>query len=142
MTAGKQFLIGQLAAAAGVKSDTVRYYEKAGLLARPERTTGGYRVYGESALAQLRFIRKAQALGFTLEEIRKILRFRGQGRETCQCVLSMAETTLAETEAKLKELHEFHDALQRNVKKWKRQTRGPLAAEFCALIEATGSTAS
>lgn len=142
MTASKQLLIGQLAAAAGVKSDTVRYYEKAGLLARPERTAGGYRVYGESALAQLRFIRKAQTLGFKLEEIRKILRFRGQGTETCRCVLSMAETTLAETEAKLKELHEFHDALQRNVKKWQRQTRGPLAAEFCALIEATGSTAS
>ena len=128
-------LIGQLARLAGVKPDTVRFYERSRLLPKPQRAGNSYRVYDEDALAQVRFIRKAQALGFSLEEIRRILSLRGHGNETCRCVVAMAEATLSETEAKLKELQRFRDALERNVKRWKTLPRGPVAAEFCALIE-------
>ncbi len=132
-----QLLIGQLARAAGVKADTVRFYERAGLLAKPERTFAGYRVYEAATLSQLRFIKKAQSLGFTLEEIKRILRLRGHGRETCECVIRIAEASLSEVETKLRELQVFRDGLAGNLARWRRTSgKGArLAAEFCALIE-------
>lgn len=137
MTAKTQLLIGQLARTGGVKADTVRFYERTGLLAKPERTFAGYRVYDPATVNQLRFIKQAQALGFTLEEIRRILRLRGHGRETCQCVIRMAEASLSEVETKLRELQAFRDGLAENLARWRRTSRngGRVAAEFCALIE-------
>jgi MerR family transcriptional regulator, copper efflux regulator len=138
----KPLLIGALAKHAGVKSDTIRFYERSGLLAKPQRRASGYRVYAEAALSQVRFIRKAQSLGFSLDEIRRILSLRGQGRATCRCVLAMAEATLSETETKLNELQAFRDALAIDLKRWKRQVRGPTAAEFCALIESSANSST
>jgi MerR family copper efflux transcriptional regulator len=134
----KPLLIGPLARLAGVKPDTIRFYERSGLLPKPQRLASGYRAYDDATLKQVRFIRKAQSLSFSLDEIRRIMSLRGQGRETCRCVIAMAEATLAETETKLKELHQFKDRLSANLTRWKRKGRGPIAAEFCALIEAAG----
>jgi DNA-binding transcriptional MerR regulator len=136
-TKTERMLIGQLAKLAGVKPDTVRFYERNALLPRPERTAAGYRLYDEAALKRLRFIKRAQALGFSLDEIRRVLSLRGQGASTCRCVLSMAEATLSETEAKLKQLQSFHDALAANLQKWRKlSSKGAdLKAEFCKLIE-------
>jgi MerR family transcriptional regulator, mercuric resistance operon regulatory protein len=138
----KGLFIGELASKAGVKPDTVRFYEKGKLLPPPTRTATGYRVYDEAALRQLRFIRQAQALGFSLQQIRRILQLRGAGPATCRCVLSIAETTLSETKAKLDELQRFHDALEQNVRKWRTAAKSgrKMASEFCALIESTGIT--
>lgn len=133
----EQLLIGKLAKSAGVKTDTVRFYERSGLIARPERTAAGYRVYDEAALKRLRFIKKAQALGFSLDEVRRILSFLGSGAATCRCVISMAEATLSETAAKLEELQRFHDSLAHQLARWKRNSKSRAAAEFCALIEST-----
>ena len=91
-------------------------------------------MYDDAALKQVSFIRKAQSLGFSLDEIRRIMSLCGQGRETCRCVIAIAEATLFET--KLKELRQFKDTLTTNLTRWKRKRRGPIAAEFCALIEA------
>lgn len=131
------FMIGQLARSAGVKADTVRFYERIGLLDEPERTFSGYRIYDPAAVQRLQFIKKAQALGFTLEEIKRILRLRGRGRETCACVIRMAEASLGDVEAKLGELQAFRDDLARNLARWRRMSGqgAPLVAEFCALIE-------
>jgi DNA-binding transcriptional MerR regulator len=136
-TKTKPLLIGQLARDAGVGVDTVRFYERAGLLPRPERTAAGYRMYDEAALKRLRFIKQAQALGFSLDEIKRILSLRGQGVETCRCVIGIAEATLSDTEEKLRELQEFRDRLKRAVVEWKRNTanRRNCRAEFCDLIE-------
>lgn len=131
----KPLLIGKLAKLSGVKPDTIRFYERSGLLPKPSRTASDYRVYNDDALRQVRFIRKAQTLGFSLDEIRRIMSLRGQGKDTCRCVVAMAEATLAETETKLTELHKFKDKLTTNLERWKRTGRGPIAAEFCALIE-------
>lgn len=135
----RQFLIGELAREAGVKSDTVRFYEKQNLLPEPARTAAGYRVYDDAALKRLRFIKQAQSLGFSLQEIHRILNLRGEGRTTCKCVLGIAEATLSETEAKLRELESFRDGLKKHVQQWrsKTQTGGKMAAEFCALIESS-----
>ena len=131
----RPLLIGRLAKLSGVKPDTIRFYERSGLLPKPFRTASGYRVYDDAALKQVRFIRKAQSLGFSLDEIRRIMSLRGQGRETCRCVIAMAEATLAETEVKLKEMQAFRNALATNLRRWKKVSRGPIAAEFCVLIE-------
>jgi DNA-binding transcriptional MerR regulator len=136
----KPLLIGRLAKLSGVRSDTVRFYERSRLLPKPSRTASGYRVYNDDALRQVRFIRKAQSLGFSLDEIRRIMSLRGQGKETCRCVIAIAEATLAETETKLTELQKFKNKLTTNLARWKQKRRGPIAAEFCALIESTPSS--
>lgn len=132
-------LIGQLARLAGVGVDTVRFYERSGLLPQAQRTAAGYRVYPARVVDRLRFIRKAQALGFSLDEIKRILALRGQGAETCRCVIAIAEATLSGTEEKLRELQKFRDRLKRAVTGWKRSAtrRRNCRAEFCGLIEET-----
>lgn len=75
--------VGQLASRAGVRSDTIRYYERAGLLPRPRRTGGDHRRYGPAALDRMLFIRGAQRLGLTLAEIRDLLSVRDTG--VCPC---------------------------------------------------------
>ena len=137
LTTRKGFHIGQLAKLANVRPDTVRFYERDGLLARPERSPAGYRIYDEAALKRLRFIKQAQALGFSLDEVRRILSLRGRGKETCRCVIAMAQTTLVETEKKLKELQKFRDVLKANLARWQQSSEqgGQIVAEFCSLIE-------
>jgi len=137
--AGEEYRIGQLAKLADVKRDTVRFYERTGLLSKPRRDPNGYRSYGKAALDEIRFIRKAQSLGFSLDEIRRILGLRGQGRVTCRCVVAMAEATLSETEGKLKALQKFRDNLASNLTRWRKLGgRSKGAAAFCALIESSG----
>ncbi len=130
-------LIGELARLAGVKRDAVRFYERSGLLARPVRSANGYRAYDETALARLRFIKKAQSLGFSLDEVKRILSLRGNGKATCRCVVAMAEATLEETERKLRETRRFATSLRKHLTQWKRDAkkRGGHAADFCKLIE-------
>jgi DNA-binding transcriptional MerR regulator len=137
----KPIHIGNLAKLAGVKSDTIRFYEKRGLLPKPRRSTSGYRAYDGRSLKQLRFIKQAQSLGFSLDEIRRILNLRGSGGETCRCVINIAEATLIETETRLAELQAFRDSLRTHLRRWKR-TVNPTAcaaAEFCNLIESAGT---
>ena len=73
--------IGELAQRAGVRIDTVRYYERQGLLPAPQRQASGYRRYEDSDVARLRFVRRAKALGFTLIEIRELLALSGRREE-------------------------------------------------------------
>jgi MerR family copper efflux transcriptional regulator len=132
----KPLLIGQLAKLAGVKPDAVRFYERSGLLLKPARTASGYRAYDALAVNRLRFIKKAQALGFSLDEVRRILSLQGQGSACCDSVLAMAEATLEETEMKLRTLRKFRDSLAANVKRWRQlPARRKCATEFCELIE-------
>jgi len=137
-------LIGDLAKAAGVKADTIRFYEKRKLLPKPERSAAGYRIYDSAAADRVQFIKKAQALGFSLQEIRRILDLRAQDKPACDCVIAIAAATLAETDRKLDQLQRFRDALRRNLDRWRRErARTPnMAAAFCALIESTALNAS
>lgn len=101
--------IGKLAARAGVSIDTVRYYERSGLLAPETRLASGYRRYGEMQVSRLRFIRRAQELGFSLKDIRELLglsKQRDVGR-----VKRAAEKKLAEVEARLAALTRVRDGL-------------------------------
>ena len=123
--------IGKLANAAGVGIDTVRFYERAGLLNRPQRTASGYRLYIGSDVARLRFIRRAKALGFSLEEIAELLRLNdGGGRRAA--VRALAGQRLAEIEQKLTELSRMRDTLRHVV--FQCRGDGPLAG--CPIIDA------
>lgn len=118
-----------------MKSDTVRFYERVGLIPKPDRAASGYRIYTDAAVKQVQFIRKAQALGFSLDEIRRFLTLRRQGGTPCDRVMAMAEATLSETEAKLTALTVFRDSLAKNLKLWRRLPARKRGAEFCDLIE-------
>ena len=89
-------LIGQLADTLGIPTRTVRFYERKGLLPDPERAENGYRVYDNTTLARLRFIRTAQAAGLTLAEIASIIGVRDDGTTPCSHVDSLLETKLTE----------------------------------------------
>jgi DNA-binding transcriptional MerR regulator len=101
--------IGQLAKRGGVGIDTVRYYERNGLLAPHTRLASGYRRYGDFELARLRFIRRAQALGFTLKEIKQLLALSAQ-RDVGR-VKRSARTKLLDVEARIAALVRMRDGL-------------------------------
>lgn len=97
-------LIGQLADALGVPPETVRFYERRGLLPEPERASNGYRLYGDAAVHRLRFIRTAQAAGLTLAEIGSIIDIRDEGKVPCSHVGALLETKLAEVQERQRHL--------------------------------------
>ena len=133
--------IGELARKAGVNIQTIRFYEHEKLLPPPARKPSGYRVYGEDDLPRLRFIRQAKELGFSLEEIREILRMRAQGACPCERVISLAERHLGEIRQTILQLAGFEKELARALKQWRNSGQPKLAAnEFCALIERTIGT--
>ena len=96
--------IGALAAASGVKVETVRYYERAGLMPRPPRTAGGHRVYGEDDRRRLAFIRRCRELGFPLDAVRELLRLVDRGTVTCGEVQAVTLARLEEVRAKIADL--------------------------------------
>jgi DNA-binding transcriptional MerR regulator len=99
--------IGELTERSGVPSTALRYYEQAGLLPAPSRTSAGYRVYDAAVLRRLRFIRAAQAVGLSLADIREILRIRDSGSAPCQHVLGLLEQRRAEVAARIRELRQL-----------------------------------
>ena len=103
--------IGQLAKAADVTIDTIRYYERRGLLPEPPRGESGYREYTQDFVSRLRFIRKAQALGFSLTEIRELLALQIDSVETCDQVRYRAEEKVQNIEAKIQTLQRMHTVL-------------------------------
>ena len=101
--------IGKLSKLAGVGIDTVRYYERNGLLAPSARLASGYRRYGEHELARLRFIRRAQKLGFTLKEVRSLLSL--SARRNVAQVKRAAQSKLADVDARIADLQRVRNGL-------------------------------
>src|SRR5688572_7789287 len=97
-------LIGDVSKRTGVSTPTIRYYEDIGLLPSPVRSGGGYRRYSDATVEELQFIRKAQALGFSLDEIKEILRLSRSGKAPCAHVLSMAHKHLAAVDDRIRQL--------------------------------------
>lgn len=96
--------IGRLAEATGIRVETVRWYEKVGLLPAPERSPGNYRLYGPEHLRRLSFIRRGRALGFTVEQIRDLLALSDDRNRSCGEVDTIARAHLADVERKLADL--------------------------------------
>ncbi|HUR39823.1 MAG TPA: heavy metal-responsive transcriptional regulator [Verrucomicrobiae bacterium] len=123
--------IGRLASRAGVGIDTVRFYERARLLPTPGRTASGYRTYTEEDVARLRFIRRAKALGFTLEEIGELLAL-SRGKGSRGAVKALAQRRLLDLESRIRELSVMRDALAH----YAHHCSGTGAIKGCPIIEA------
>ena len=124
--------IGELAQRAGVRIDTVRYYERQGLLPPPVRKASGYRSYAPMDISRLRFVRRAKALGFTLEEIRELLALSGRRENDMGGLKAAATEKLADVEAKLVELTRIRDGLKTLV----ASCPGHGALEQCPILNA------
>ncbi len=98
------YSIGEVARRSGVKIETIRFYERSGLLAPPPRTTGGHRVYGGAAAQRLNFIRRARELGFTLARVRELLALADERGATCAEVERLARDHLAEVRGRVADL--------------------------------------
>ena len=103
--------IGQVARSTGLTIDAIRFYEKAGLLPRPARTEGGYRLYQQREMADLEFIQKAQQLGFSLHEIRELLSIQRHPQEACAHVQDLIVQKLAVVRRKIDELRNVETGL-------------------------------
>ncbi len=122
---------GELAGRAGVNAETLRYYERRGLLADPPRTPGGYRDYPSSALDLLRFIKRAQQLGFTLHEVEELLQLGEGGPESCDAARVLAEARKADLERRIADLERMRDSLGELIETCDR----PRADRICLLLD-------
>jgi len=127
--------IGQLARSAGVTADTIRYYEREGLLPPPARTASGYREYDIRALEDLDFIRKARASGLKLADIREVQQIAAGGQAPCEHVRATVEARLEEVEARLRELRSLRRTLRTTLERLDRLGTLPSGCR-CAAIEA------
>ncbi len=133
--------IGELAKQVGVNVQTVRFYERQSLLPEPHRTESGYRQYAKDDVRRLQFVRQAKALGFSLDEIRKILRTRDRGLCPCDEVIGIAERHLNEVKRQVRDLEGFRAELAQALRRWKQsKKKNPSPDIFCALIERTMKT--
>ena len=105
--------IGKLAKRAGVGVETIRFYERKGLLPEPPRRYSGYREYPESAIDRVRFIRRAKELGFTLKEIGELLELRIRPGTTCRQISDQATAKIADIEEKIRSLEAMRSALEK-----------------------------
>jgi Hg(II)-responsive transcriptional regulator len=123
--------ITETAKEAGVNAQTLRYYERRGLLPKPPRRGSGYREYSEDAVRLVRFIKRAQELGFSLGEVEELARLRGVRRSERHRVRGIAERKVAEIDRKIAHLKSMRGALQRLVTSCDRG-----GAAECPIIEA------
>lgn len=110
-----QLTIGRLSTRAAVNIETVRYYERIGVLPSPPRTEGGHRLYGESHVKRLTFVRRARELGFTLEEIRALLRLADERPPSCASARSIATKHLIDVREKIADLKRMERVLTQTV---------------------------
>lgn len=104
--------IGELSERSGVPAKTIRFWEQSGLVAAPARTESGYRDYGQDTLAVLRFVRSAQAAGFTVAEIAQIIDIRSRGDAPCEHVTALIDRRLADIDQRMAELRQVRSQLR------------------------------
>ena len=126
----EKMTIGRLASAAGVNVETIRFYQRSGLIDEPARLHGGYRTYGEEDIRRIRFIKRAQLLGFTLDEITSLLKL--EGSQACIGTRDLAARKLAMVESKLADLQAMKIALTGMVARCDNEERD----EWCPIIQA------
>ena len=125
--------IGELAEAVSLPTKTIRYYEQIGLLPPPARRANGYRSYDDSACARLRFVKAAQAVGFSLGEIKEIVAFRERGEEPCAHVLDLVDRRAREIADRIAVLERMQGDLDRLAARARSVPRHP--GSYCHLIE-------
>ena len=109
---------GELSRRTGLSSDTLRHYERKGVLPKPVRTASGYRVYDTTAVARVEMIQRALAVGFSLDELARVFAVRERGGAPCRQVRNLAAEKLRELEQRLRDMHALRDDLRRMLADW------------------------
>lgn len=131
MAANTSITIGKLAEKSGVGVDTIRFYERRGLLPQPRRTASGYRIFAPEAAERIRFIRHAKDLGFSLDEIRKLLELQDEGGRK-SAVRALTQQKITEIDARIADLKRMRNVLQ----DLSDQCTGRGSVAACPIIEA------
>lgn len=126
---------GELAKAAGVSTDTLRHYERKGVLPAPRRAANGYREYAHESLERVLLVRRALAVGFTLDELARILRARDRGIAPCREVRALAASKLSLVETRLRELMVLRDELSATLDEWDSRLAKTAKGERAGLLE-------
>lgn len=129
--------IGELAKRTGILVETVRYYEGEGLLPEPARTKGNYRLYTDTHVERLHFIRHCRSLDMTLQEIRTLLRFRDSPDENCGDVNALLDEHIEHVASRIKELK----MLEQNLRRLRSLCRQAQAVKSCGVLRSLGSPA-
>jgi DNA-binding transcriptional MerR regulator len=132
---GRQLKIGEVSRLSGIGVEALRFYEKSGLLDRPGRTYSGYRLYDESVLERLAFVKKAQVLGFSLDEIKQLIVHKRAGENPCEEVRGIVKIRLAELDEKIARRIQYRDELSAALAEW--EETGEADGHVCGLIEGT-----
>jgi MerR family Zn(II)-responsive transcriptional regulator of zntA len=135
-TTADGFRSGELARLAGVSTDTLRHYERKGVLPVARRLVNGYRKYPPDSLQRVRLIRRALTVGFTLDELAQFLKARERGQAPCREVRALAAEKLSELESRLSEMQSLRDELRTTLKDWDRRLAGKSDGQRAGLLEA------
>jgi len=142
MKVKKSLFIGELSRQAGIPTQTIRYYERLGLLNPPQRTESQYRIYSLEDQERLRFIQKAKRFGLSLDEIKKLLDIRAEGVPPCASLKAMVKQHLDELDYRIQELMAFRQALVRRYEQIEAllasatvTNEAPFNGRICELIE-------
>lgn len=127
--------IGEVSKLSGVGIETLRFYEKSGLLKRPSRTGSGYRMYDGDALERLAFIKRAQVLGFSLNEIKQIIAEKDAGQSPCAEVREVVRRRLHELDERMAQMRRYRKELAEALAEW--DEAGDVEGHICGLIEGT-----
>ena len=137
MEAAGRIAIGGLSKHTGTNIETIRYYERVGLLPAPTRSPGGYRLYGTAHVKRLNFVRRARTLGFSIEEIRTMLRLADERKRPCSEVRAIAVAHLADVKAKIADLRVMERVLKETVARCEEGS-----GSHCPMIDARTGTAT
>jgi DNA-binding transcriptional MerR regulator len=127
--------IGEVSRQTGIGIETLRFYEKSGLLDKPARTYSGYRMYSSDVLDRLSFIKRAQFLGFTLDEIKKVIDDARRGHSPCDEVREIVRARLEELDQRMQEMALYRKELAETLEEWDKVGRAP--GHICGLIESS-----
>ncbi|HEX8139598.1 MAG TPA: MerR family DNA-binding protein [Pyrinomonadaceae bacterium] len=133
---GRRMLkIGDVSKQSGIGIEALRFYEKSGLLDKPSRTFSGYRVYGPEILERLAFIKRAQVLGFSLDEIKRVIEDARTGQSPCDEVREIVRRRLEELDERMREMRRYRRELAETLEEWDKVGRAP--GHICGLIESS-----
>lgn len=131
----KQLRSGELAKATGVSTDTLRHYERLGLLPRPRRTRSNYRQYSPDAVQRVQLIQRALSVGFSLAELARVLRVRDAGGAPCQHVRALAAEKLNQIDERVKELVAMRKLLKQLIAEWDERLKRTPDGQRAGLLE-------
>jgi DNA-binding transcriptional MerR regulator len=131
----RRLKIGEVSKLSGIGIETLRFYEKGGLLERPARTGSGYRLYDAEVLDRLSFIRRAQVLGFSLDEIKRVIAEKRAGQSPCAEVREIVRRRLGELDERMAQMRRYRKELAGALREW--DEAGDSVGHICGLIEGT-----